>query len=817
MEIRTGVAMFANLRDSGPFRRRLNFDSFSRPIRQLFTGLTGYTIGFRQGFTLTDKNDHPLGRLNVKLENWTFHGPQASVDVLLGLRDWSGDWDDVYEGTVSVAAIAELEPAPATPPASSDLSIVGIEFTQVIQSFQSARHLDPPNVRPDNAIPLVAGKPTTARVYINYTGPRPETELITGLLEVTSAAGTWSSPLRGGPVIRALRAEQINRGLVEHSLNFRIPDEHCRGTVTVRCQVAAELSSSLSPRFETRAAFRPIPRFNLRVVPFNVRTPNQDHQWSTAGPFSASMVIPELLQRSERLLPVDRLNASIDAIVQQVTTTERTDDGGLAVFNRLLDQLIDLRGDSSDILLGLFRGGISFGPVGGLSDPGRKVVGAFADGDTGPASIVHELGHVFGRHHTPSENGSRVDRDNTVDEHYPAYASFARGSIGEFGFEPQESSSAQVKNPARFLDVMTTNELNRNGVWISPYTYLSLMRTILGMSTPKFDVPRKSIQWDPDGSFGCFQFDPDSQVGQPKIMTLFLRLMIGVDGTVSRQPSFHFPANAEAQAAEQAAYWLEFRDADDKSLATYPLTPVSTGAWPLTFRAAVPYPTNARALNVWQGAKRIYHENIPDPPKIKVTTEYLKTEGVFSVKWSAAPQAGKLWYLVHWQDDDGMWRGLAPRTQDTSLLIPNQTFSTKREVKVRVLATSGIATGSTEVVLHRPDEFIPSRPRLLIYGEQVGADAPILRAALITGAGRVNTAPDALWYDDHGQQIGRGPAFELGRLPAQTTVLHVSALAETQAVAGRSLKLEGKGDDLCFKDVTEEKNSGGQPPTAKSN
>src|SRR6266540_5339833 len=57
-----------------------------------------------------------------------------------------------------------LDPEPASPGRAS-LFIEGIEATQATQFYRSARHLEAAAAEPDNAVPLIAGKPLAIRVY----------------------------------------------------------------------------------------------------------------------------------------------------------------------------------------------------------------------------------------------------------------------------------------------------------------------------------------------------------------------------------------------------------------------------------------------------------------------------------------------------------------------------------------------------------------------------------------------------------------------------------------------------------------------------
>lgn len=64
--------------------------------------------GFRYGFTRSG-GDHRLGQVNIILDIEGFTGPVVTVRASLGVRDWSGEFDDSYEGMVSFVVIADLE------------------------------------------------------------------------------------------------------------------------------------------------------------------------------------------------------------------------------------------------------------------------------------------------------------------------------------------------------------------------------------------------------------------------------------------------------------------------------------------------------------------------------------------------------------------------------------------------------------------------------------------------------------------------------------------------------------------------------------
>lgn len=75
--------------------------SFPTPITKASAVLTGFVVEFSGG------DDHHLGKLDVFLDTALLGGSQARVTARFGLRDWSGDWDDKYDGRVDFAVIGE--------------------------------------------------------------------------------------------------------------------------------------------------------------------------------------------------------------------------------------------------------------------------------------------------------------------------------------------------------------------------------------------------------------------------------------------------------------------------------------------------------------------------------------------------------------------------------------------------------------------------------------------------------------------------------------------------------------------------------------
>lgn len=102
MEVRNATFSFNRHRGSGP-QTRLGEVIFSGPVTQATAFLRGFDVGF------SPRDDHHLGNLEIRLDARIDPLAPQRVDLtaIFGLRDWSGDWDDRYEGEVHVTVVAE--------------------------------------------------------------------------------------------------------------------------------------------------------------------------------------------------------------------------------------------------------------------------------------------------------------------------------------------------------------------------------------------------------------------------------------------------------------------------------------------------------------------------------------------------------------------------------------------------------------------------------------------------------------------------------------------------------------------------------------
>lgn len=99
MEIKTGMFIFNPHSGSGPMIQTQDI-TFDKPLTKAVAIITGNTFGF------TPEDDHHLGRVTIALDT-SLLGNIVRVTGTLGVRDWSGDWDDSYDGSINYAVIGE--------------------------------------------------------------------------------------------------------------------------------------------------------------------------------------------------------------------------------------------------------------------------------------------------------------------------------------------------------------------------------------------------------------------------------------------------------------------------------------------------------------------------------------------------------------------------------------------------------------------------------------------------------------------------------------------------------------------------------------
>jgi hypothetical protein len=102
MQIATGQINFPSISGSGPQSQNATI-TLGANVTKAVAILTGFNVEY------SGQNDHHLGLLDVTVAvpPGGVSGANVTVTVNYGLRDWSGNWDDNYDGSVFFTVIAE--------------------------------------------------------------------------------------------------------------------------------------------------------------------------------------------------------------------------------------------------------------------------------------------------------------------------------------------------------------------------------------------------------------------------------------------------------------------------------------------------------------------------------------------------------------------------------------------------------------------------------------------------------------------------------------------------------------------------------------
>jgi hypothetical protein len=102
MQIANASQAFGPVSGTGP-QSQTQTVTFPVPVSTATAILTGFIVEYSHG------DDQHLGQLDVQVQvpPLGVSGQDVQVRVTYGLRDWSGNWDDAYDGTVFFAVVGE--------------------------------------------------------------------------------------------------------------------------------------------------------------------------------------------------------------------------------------------------------------------------------------------------------------------------------------------------------------------------------------------------------------------------------------------------------------------------------------------------------------------------------------------------------------------------------------------------------------------------------------------------------------------------------------------------------------------------------------
>lgn len=339
--------------------------------------------------------------------------------------------------------------------------IQGVEVTQAVQYYESARHLtDPADRQPDNSVTLIANKPAWVRVYVRSGWFSGDIAGVTGTISVRRRdlgflwlnAGTLSPQAPGTVTARSNPPYATERGTLGYTLNFVIPAEMMCGNLRLDVQIATPGGLVANRRIYLDATLRQTLRLAGIMVGYN-------------GPTSTAPGAPNVVRAAPTLADLQTTSAwtlltfpvqsaatyrAAGTVTWNLPLTDPPSCPGCCspnwvALNTAVQAVRVADGNRTDVLYyGLMANGIPMGPIIGCNSGGVST-SAIGDGVT----MAHELGHACGRPHSPCGTPG--------DPAYPAYepydpAGTPMASTGEYGLD---ISNGAIKPPSGFKDFMS--------------------------------------------------------------------------------------------------------------------------------------------------------------------------------------------------------------------------------------------------------------------------------------------------------------------------------------------------------------------------
>lgn len=347
----------------------------------------------------------------------------------------------ITAGAATITATSAADPArtataeiTVTAGTDANLDIPLVYLTQSIQ-------------RPDGSIPLVAGRPTIARIFVR--GSRAGLGTAAVRLRVFNGATELGS-LTGTAAISASIDESCCSADIELPANLVVNGATLIADVDP-ANVIAE-SNEGDNAWPLTGASKPIrvvtvPPINIQLVPIRHRTTG------LVGPSSTTIT-----DQLKRMYPLSQVNVGVHA--EYATDTPPLTDG--TSWIAMLREMEGLRAleNRTEYFYGVLNQVAATGIVGIANLRGYVGLGISGPEAEANETLTHEFGHSFGRQHSPSPGcGAPANVD----------ASFPRtdGTIGYYGYDV---TIRRIFAPGRF-DIMGYC----NDTWASEYTYLGIL------------------------------------------------------------------------------------------------------------------------------------------------------------------------------------------------------------------------------------------------------------------------------------------------------------------------------------------------------
>jgi YVTN family beta-propeller protein len=701
-----------------------------------------------------------------------------------------------------------IRPGAALPPVvePNHLRVTGMEVTQGIQDLA-------------NSVPLVSGRRTFVRVYVQSDGPDVEgvTATLSGAGFFTTIGGDVTVPLGSlvpvnpnGPRItvrpdpkRSTSNDSFLFELPWNWINFAAlrlhavvsakpgpPPQSCPNDVLNAPLLEFKIPTTLKVLFV---------RLGYQTPSFpNVETSLSEQRQSESF-ISRTYPLSELLSTPDFPLFDEFLGATVDQSASLCKIFFPADEQNKCASFYIRSRLAALQASSgfmgdADAGYGLIPQ-VPNDPKGKFFTRGACCTNRIGAGaSTATTTAAHEMGHRLGRMHPVA--GAAFCGHDAVDPDYPYFLSFIAPPLSdpETGLAGFDGGDASLLVPMNQLPCLNNYDLMGycGPRWISDYTYKALYTSLRALHSDIGEVTFGS---------GVVAGGPGPDVPQmgdwlmvfgdiaPDLATAALIQTQRVDRIVSIPPR------------TPGSHSIRLIGAGGVTLADYPFTPEAvdegpgTGAPSLSFGHVVPFVPGTQEIQIVDtstgsiviGAKTVS----PNPPAISNVALQGQPTGAITVEWTASdPDGDPLTFDIFLKRDGGngsvSLQPLMLGLSGTSVQIDTSRFG-GGIAQFRVVATDGVQSAFAD----SPPFTLankPPRPRILtpgdgttIYlGQLVNLEGEATDPQLQDGA-----IPDTtLKWTTPGRILGSGAKLSISDLPVGVNQVTLTATNNSLGLSG---------------------------------
>jgi hypothetical protein len=533
----------------------------------------------------------------------------------------------------------------------------------------------------------IAGRPTEVRVFVG-TGSGLEVPGVNGQLCGFDAEGTPEgciSPLN--PPITAPSKEED----LESTLNFKVPSSWVKPGFNYFVQIDPknlfEESNQVNNRFPVDGTqpfgFESVPPLNIVIIPIEYR------------PFSdANVYYPEtgnlsyLTELPARILPIAEIRFEdhlaftyapsetkfnldnpygygwVQLLTDLTALHNLEDSAGSKHYYGLVNSYAAHKcGNGCITGIGYLGGHGAYRTAAGWSGWGN---GTEAAAET----LVHELGHNFGRGHVHC-----TGRESNPDPNYP----YPGGGIGQYGLDPV---SGLFYRPDQYADFMSYCDPS----WTSDYTYWNIYQyrnRIAAQESNSLAVEKEAI---------------------------YVSGIITPDGEVQLRPLYRQKTGRLLEPGGD--YQLDLLDKSGMVLAGYDFSSYEVPEAPgfQAFGFFVPDAADLDGIRIQSGSQ-VLAEKWSGGADISLDVRQPRLalaggEGESVLQWSSsAPGADPVVYLVRVSRDMGKtWQVLALNGTEEALSLPGDLSQGPGDVWVEIQASDGIRSTTQTLILSGSDQ-----------------------------------------------------------------------------------------------------------------